>query len=282
MKEDPQKKKPSGERDIQSVKRALDILQTVAVSGETGVTEIAKAVGLHVATTHNLLRTLARYDYLENSGGRYRIGPAVSLLVGGDQNLQGLPQLLAPWMQRISRESGEAASSSALSNGVLRILAFEPGTKDVTVNCPQWIWPQPLRLATGRVLVSQLPRSGWDEYIAYAQDVEDGWTEEDWIAELQQVGSDAFSVLVHSQKEDQNGQFAVGFPVISRSGVAALALGASAPVFRISPELSSLMFRAARDTAHDLSAQFGADSKQLEKIKNAPEPDWKKLLKPYL
>ena len=54
------------------------VLVTVPAADELGVTEIAQAVGLHVATAHNLLRTLSKYGYLENRGGRYRVDGSVS------------------------------------------------------------------------------------------------------------------------------------------------------------------------------------------------------------
>lgn len=266
---DPQK--PAEERDVQSVRRALDILESVASGGELGVTDIARALSLHVATTHNILRTLSRYEYLENRGGRYRIGHAVARLLPLNTDLQGLPELLKPWMQRISRECGEAASSSVLSGHVLRILAFEPGTHPVTIHFPQWVWPQPLCLATGRLLVANRPEDEWPLYIADGARAEPKWTEYDWPEYLRGVRDVGFCVIRHG---GDGGQLAMGFPIRSRAGVILLAIGASAPVFRATDALCARMFRTVRQAAYELSEQFGCPEELLREIAAAEEPDW--------
>lgn len=74
--------KQKSRKGVQSVGRAMDILELLGRLGPTGVTDIARQLDLHVATVHNLLRTLADRHYLLNDGGQYRIGPAASILAG--------------------------------------------------------------------------------------------------------------------------------------------------------------------------------------------------------
>ena len=263
------------ERDIQSVRRALDILEVVAQAGESGVTEIAAAVGLHVATTHNLLRTLVRCRYLENHDRRYRVGPAVAALTRQNGGLPGVPEMVRPFLERISQETGEAASSSVLSGDVLRIVAFQPGTQAITIHFPQWVWPQPLCLATGRLLVADLPEAQWPEFTRDGALAVPAWSAEDWTRELREIRSRSMCFLQHL---DQGGQTAMAFPVRSRSGRMLVAIGASAPTFRVTPELCSLMFLTIQRVAQELSQQFGCPQTALEKITAAAMPDWKSRL----
>ena len=267
--------KPAEERDIQSVRRALEILEAVSAGGELGVTDIARQVGLHVATTHNLLRTLSRYDYLENRGGRYRIGAAVGMLSAGNADLQGLPELLRPWMQRISRECGEAASSSVICGRVLRILAFEPGTQLITTHLPQWVWPQPLSLATGRALVGALPTQEWEDYIIDGGAGALGRTPQEWREELEQVRAQGYCRLVHA---GNGGQMALGFPVRARTGRTIFAVGATATTFRETPEVCVALFESVRQVAAELSEQFGAPADEVARLKGIPPPRWDKWL----
>ncbi len=67
----------SGEdKIVQSVDRVLDIIEVLAEEQEgLGVTELSKRVDLHKSTTHRLLATLARRNYVERTeSGAYKIG----------------------------------------------------------------------------------------------------------------------------------------------------------------------------------------------------------------
>src|SRR5262245_556654 len=66
--------KPSG---VQSVDRALTILETMAEHGEElGVTELGRRLGVHKATASRLVSTLAGHGLVERStnSDRYRLG----------------------------------------------------------------------------------------------------------------------------------------------------------------------------------------------------------------
>ncbi len=136
--------------EVQSVVRALGLLEAVAAAGEMGVTELARAQGLHVATAHNLLRTLAGRHYLLNRHGRYRLGPAVAMLGAGWEPLHALPDLVQPSLVQIADGCGEAASATILVGREARLIGFQPGTEAITIHYPQWLWPEALKLATGR------------------------------------------------------------------------------------------------------------------------------------
>src|SRR4051794_41511554 len=61
---------------VQSVDRALTILELLAREGEAGVTEIAGDLGVHKSTAFRLLATLESHRLVEQVGdrGRYRLG----------------------------------------------------------------------------------------------------------------------------------------------------------------------------------------------------------------
>lgn len=63
--------------NVRAVERALQILKSFDDQHpERGVTEIAEVVGLHKATAHRILSTLAKYGFIERStdGLKYRLG----------------------------------------------------------------------------------------------------------------------------------------------------------------------------------------------------------------
>jgi DNA-binding IclR family transcriptional regulator len=259
-------KAPSGEREVQSVKRALEILETVAAAGELGVTDIAQSVGLHVATAHNLLRTLSNHGYLENRDRRYRLGSSVALLAGQGEVAGGLSDFLQPWMARLSRETGEAASASVLNEGLLHIVAFQPGTHALTIHFPQRTWPNPLNLATGQLLVAELPESQWAPFVPGEAPAERA----EWTRRLRDMRRLGYCVRWQSD------QLAMAFPVRNRFARLPFAVGASAPLSRATPDYCEAMFAAIRQIACELSEQLGCPATLVEAIAATAPPDWQR------
>ena len=64
------------ERGVQSIERALDIIEVLAVEESgLGVTEIASRVGLHKSTAYRIIETLYNRGYLNKTqDNNYKIG----------------------------------------------------------------------------------------------------------------------------------------------------------------------------------------------------------------
>lgn len=60
---------------IQSVERAMAILETIAAAGgEARLVDLAETMGLHKSTMHGLLNTLAALGYVSRQGTGYALG----------------------------------------------------------------------------------------------------------------------------------------------------------------------------------------------------------------
>jgi DNA-binding IclR family transcriptional regulator len=98
---------------VQSVHRALDVLETVAAGGELGVSEVAARTGLVVSTAHRLLASLADRGYVRQSAthGRYRLGLKVLELAGGEQaQTAALCAAARPHLERIQSATSETTN----------------------------------------------------------------------------------------------------------------------------------------------------------------------------
>ena len=75
---------PSWLAPVQSVDRALTILQMLAESGELGVTEIAARLDVHKSTAFRLLGSLEQHRLVKQLGerGKYRLGFGIVRLAG--------------------------------------------------------------------------------------------------------------------------------------------------------------------------------------------------------
>lgn len=91
------------EKVIQSVNRAIQILQCFESNEELGVTEISKLIGLHKSTTFGLISTLEANKLLEKNEatGRYRLG--LELFRLGTKVNANLRRVAVPYLEKLVR-----------------------------------------------------------------------------------------------------------------------------------------------------------------------------------
>ncbi|WP_244490682.1 helix-turn-helix domain-containing protein [Aureimonas frigidaquae] len=101
---------PAGTRPIQSITRAVAILEIIArEGGAASLKEIADRTGLGKTTAHNILRTLGELGYVRRRVGdtRYHLGGRIlnlSRMAGDDSALRNR---LRPALEAIAHKSGE-------------------------------------------------------------------------------------------------------------------------------------------------------------------------------
>ena len=150
---------------VQSLDRAINILEALSRHKGIGVTELAAQVGLHVATTHNLLTVLLARNYVLNDRGTYRLGPALAALASRSAPLLHLAQIAQPRLEEITSKTGESAVTAVLSGTRLIMIATTASGDGLTCNSVNQAFPSPLNLATGRLLVAFQPKKNWPRYI---------------------------------------------------------------------------------------------------------------------
>lgn len=238
--------------DVQSVHRAIDLLEAIGHRGEAGVSELAREADLAISTIHNLLRTLTRRGYLINTDGRYRLGPGVSVLSSRFEPALALPPLVKPVSQRISATTGLATTATVLMGDDAHLLSHEPAPGVVTVSSP-WSKSHPFILATGRLLVALTRQDDWHSFIASAGDAEPGWSHARWTSYLADVAQNAVCL---KRARDAQGVSSIAVPVWSGGGAVICAIGCSSPGF-IRPDLVERTLDVLWDTATELSGQLG-------------------------
>ena len=100
-------------RGVQSLDRALDVLETLAAAGELGVSEVAARSGLVVSTAHRLLAGLANRGYVGQNpaNGRYALGFKVLELAGGlEVRTSPLRAAARPHLERIQQATSETTN----------------------------------------------------------------------------------------------------------------------------------------------------------------------------
>lgn len=92
------------DNSVQSVHRAISILQVLAIRDATGVTEIAAELGVHKSTVFRLLATFEARGLVEQNSerGRYRLAYGVVQLAAGAAKMDDLSLLSRPVCRQLA------------------------------------------------------------------------------------------------------------------------------------------------------------------------------------
>lgn len=154
---------PTGERangGVQSVERALDLLEALAAAGgdPVGVSDLAQAVGLPQATAHRLLATLVRRGYARREASRkYALGSRLAPL--GDAAGRTFRGWVRPYLAELVELSGETANVAVLEDGHVVYVAQVPSRHRVRMFTEVGNRLLPHTSAAGKVLLAGYPRA---------------------------------------------------------------------------------------------------------------------------
>src|SRR4051794_20459952 len=122
---------------VQSLERALDLLEALAGADELGVSEIAAQTGLVPSTAHRLLGTLVARGYASQSPttGRYMLGYKLLELTSGVQDRLGRLRTAArPHLEAIQNETGETTNLVVLEGRDVVYIESVSGTRSVRLH----------------------------------------------------------------------------------------------------------------------------------------------------
>ena len=143
---------------VQSVDRALTILELLARDGEAGVTEIAAELGVHKSTAFRLLATLEAHRLVEqiNDRGRYRLGVGNLRLAGATTARLDVVTEARPVSRQLAADTGETVNITVRSETSALYLDQVAGSS--ALQSHNWVGQHiPLHATSnGKVLLSEL------------------------------------------------------------------------------------------------------------------------------
>ncbi|MBD3942095.1 helix-turn-helix domain-containing protein [Microbacterium sp. NEAU-LLC] len=211
---------------VQSVHRALDVLEATARAQVLGVTAAAERLQLSTSTVHGLMRTLSDRHYLQRVPGGYRLGPAVATLGALSGAARILTPIVEPVLGTLSLHTGLATTATVLAGREAHLIASAVGPGAVTVRTDREDLRDPLGLATGRVLVAYAPRASWPAFFDAASDVAPRWSVLEWEQEFARIRAASVAVKL---TDDPRGAVSLAVPVIGTGGVVVCAIGCYSP-----------------------------------------------------
>ncbi len=248
---------PDATSTVQSVDRAVSILEILARSGDVGVTELSKELGVHKSTAFRLVAALERHDLVEQNVGRgkYRLGPGILRLAGASTSRLDLVQESRAVSRALAQRTGETANLAVLSDGAALYMDQVAGTS--ALQSHNWVGQRiPVHATSnGKVLLSGLERSEVARMLPTMPAYTDRTVTslETLLHQLDVIRTDGYAIAID---ELEIGLTAVAAPVRDVHGEVLASMSISGPTFRLDdqrlPEIADHVVAAARDVSRRL------------------------------
>jgi DNA-binding IclR family transcriptional regulator len=252
----------SGREDvgpIQSVDRAVAILEILARDGEAGVTEVARELGVHKSTASRLLAALDRRELVtqDTARGRFRLGVGIVRLAGAAARKLDVVRESRAVCQALAREVGETVNLAILSG--LDALYLDQVVGPAALSPHNWAGQRiPLHATSdGKVLLAYLPAGeAADHLVPPLQRFTDHTitTATAFARVLVEARRRGYATAV---EELEAGLTAVAAPVRNADGNVIASISASGPSFRIQADRIPALAGSVRRAAAEVSRRLG-------------------------
>ncbi len=253
----------NGERSsvaaVQSVDRALSVLEILAAHGEAGVTEVAAELGVHKSTAFRLVAVLESRGFVEQLAdrGKYRLGFGVVRLAGAAAAQLDIAQEGRPICEALAADLEETVNIAILDSD--RAVNVSQVRGPAALSTHNWVGQgTPLHAtSSGKVLLAHAPEAVRKALLSremprytpstitdpeLLQQHLDGIVERGWGSTVE---------------EYEVGLSAVAAPVRDADGSVIAALSVSGPSFRMDAEDFPKIARRLLAGADELSRRLG-------------------------
>ncbi|CAL9616478.1 HTH-type transcriptional repressor AllR [Streptomyces sp. enrichment culture] len=242
---------------VQSVDRAISVLEILAQRGEAGVSEVAGEIQVHKSTAFRLLGALEARGLVEQAGerGKYRLGFGIVRLAGAVTGRIDITQQSRPVCERLAEDLGETVNIAVMQEHYAINLYQVRGPGAITAH--NWVGQlTPLHAtSSGKILLAHLPAKERAALLAEAgmkkitpRTLTSKTKLEKNLAEARERG---YSITL---EELEIGLHAMAAPVRNRDGEVIAALSASGPAYRLTEErmheLAPVLVKGAAEISH--------------------------------
>ncbi|MDJ0341005.1 IclR family transcriptional regulator [Streptomyces sp. H10-C2] len=242
---------------VQSVDRAVSVLEILAQRGEAGVSEVAAEIDVHKSTAFRLLGALEARGLVEQAGerGKYRLGFGIVRLAGAVTGTIDITKQSRAVAERLAQDMGETINLAVMESHYAINLEQVRGPSAVTAH--NWVGQlTPLHAtSSGKILLAQLSAKRRAELLAEAglerltsHTLTSKVRLEKSLAEARERG---YSITL---EEFEIGLNAMAAPIRSKDGEVIAAISASGPGYRFTEErmheLAPLLIEGAEEISH--------------------------------
>ncbi|GAA3804646.1 IclR family transcriptional regulator [Nocardioides panacisoli] len=244
--------------NVQSVDRAITILEVLARVGTAGVTEIAAELGVHKSTAFRLVATLEAHRLVEQAGdrGRYSLGVGLLRLAGATTARLDLVQEARPVCRQLAADTGETVNLTVLAEHSALYLDQVAGSS--ALQSHNWVGQHiPLHATSnGKVLLCEMEQDRLDESLgSLSRFTPTTITRKAELrAELGRVREQGYALAVD---ELEIGLAAVAAPIRNAHGDIVASISVSGPTFRLAGERMESVIPMCVAAADEVSHRLG-------------------------
>ncbi|GAA5194168.1 IclR family transcriptional regulator [Arthrobacter gyeryongensis] len=245
---------------VQSVDRALAVLEILARDGHAGVSEIAEEMNLHKSTIFRLLASLASGDMVQqNSGrGKYQLGFGILRIASTIPGRLSLVYEARPLLESLAEKYEETVNLAVLrSNFAVNVDQAMGPSMLATYD---WVGSlTPLHAtSSGKVLLATLKADERGRILEETglppRTPRTITSREELENQLLDVSRNGYAV---TRDEIEIGLNAAAAPVYNHMGTVVGAVSISGPAFRFDPETTPGLLEALREAGLRISAKMG-------------------------
>jgi IclR family KDG regulon transcriptional repressor len=249
------------ERYVQTLERALDILEVLARTEESlGVTEIGNKIGLHKSTVHRILQTLCYRGYVEKEKERerYRLGVKIVELGIRFFNDLEIRKVAANFLSLLAKSFDEVVHLVLLDDGEVVYIDKRESSQLVSLHSKVGRRAPMHCTAVGKAILSTLP----EEEVRHILKTKGmpGFTHmtitdpDRLIEQLQEIKTKGYAL---EAEENEIGILCLGTPIYDYSGRAIGAISVSGPINRMKEKGTERIGEEIKRAGLEISAKLG-------------------------
>lgn len=248
-----------GPGGLQSVDRALQVLELLATWGAGGVSELAAEIGVHKSTAFRLLGALEARDLVEQTAerGKYRLGFGLVRLARRVNIQLEITEQARTLTEKLAHKVGESINVAVLRENFVVNVVQSRGQASVASH--NWIGQlTPLHAtSSGKVLLAHLDPASRADLIGQGLERFTANTHTDPALLENELSMVVERGHATTYGELEVGLNAVAVPVRGEDGSVIAALSASGPAYRLTPERIAEILGQVQTAGTELSRRLG-------------------------
>lgn len=243
---------------IQSLTRAVEILQCFNEAEELGVTEISKKIGLHKSTTFNIISTLELVKFLEKNedSNKYRLG--IELFRLGTRVNPDLRRVALPYLEDLVSQYKETVN--LVIRDTTHVVYMEkiesPHSMRISTRMGSRV---PINAtAGGKAILSGLPRNELEELVAKLPfkrfTTNTICDKERLLSAVEKIKSLGYAEEVEELEMELT---CVAAPIYNHAGHSFAAISVSGPTSRMNHELRQEIGHRLVQATREISSKLG-------------------------
>jgi len=263
---DPVLARSTERHSIQSVDRAVSLLEAIAeAGGECTLTQLSHRTRLNISTCHHLLSTLVARGYVAKVPVRrsYALGARILYLSNACLRQVDLPARAAPFIEKINERTGETVHLAVLQGDAMMKVAKRESRHPVRVDTGTLGKTDAAHAtATGKAMLAWLPEDDMRRVLSHGMARFTPKTITEWPALIEALRHVRRNGYAMDDEEYQPGVICIGAAIRDHNGAVVGAISASTPTMRANDEHLSLVREQVCTAVRALSAELGGPGTQ--------------------